>query len=100
MAAGMLIASALPQSDTEKTVLSDAGAAARKQANDLASKGFDAAKGVAVGVIADVAQQAVREGLSTTDLNATAQDFGRRVRKVAESATGAAFGTAKNTDAA
>ncbi len=100
LAAGMLIASALPQSDTEKTVLSDAGAAARKQANDLASKGFDAAKGVAVGVIADVAQQAVREGLSTTDLNATAQDFGRRVRKVAESATGAAFGTAKNTDAA
>ena len=100
LAVGMLIASALPQSDIEKGVLSDAGAQARKQANDLASKGFDAAKGIAVGVIADVAQQAVREGLSATDLNATVEDLGRRVRKVAESATGAAFGAAKTNDAA
>jgi hypothetical protein len=100
LAIGMLIASALPQSDIEKGVLNDAGAQARKQANDLASKGFDAAKGIAVGVIADVAEQAVREGLSTTDLNATVEDLGRRVRKVAESATGAAFGATKTNDAA
>jgi ElaB/YqjD/DUF883 family membrane-anchored ribosome-binding protein len=100
LAIGMLIASALPQSDIEKGVLSDAGAQARKQANDLASKGFDAAKNIAVGVIADVAEQAVREGLSPADLNAAAEDLGRRVRKVAESATGAAFGAAKTTDAA
>jgi ElaB/YqjD/DUF883 family membrane-anchored ribosome-binding protein len=100
LAIGMLIATALPQSDIEKGVLNVAGAQARKQANDLASRGFDAAKGMAVGVLADVAEQAVREGLSTTDLNATAEDLGRRVRKVAESATGAAFGAAKTTDAA
>jgi ElaB/YqjD/DUF883 family membrane-anchored ribosome-binding protein len=100
LAIGMLIASALAQSDLEKGVLNDAGAQARKQANDLASKGFDAAKGIAVGVIADVAEQAVREGLSATDVNAAAEDLGRRVRKVAESATGAAFGAAKTTDAA
>jgi gas vesicle protein len=100
LAIGMLIASALPQSDIEKGVLNDAGAQARKQANDLASKGFDAAKGIAVGVLADVAEQAVREGLSTTDLNATVEDLGRRVRKVAESATGAAFGATKTNDAA
>jgi hypothetical protein len=49
LAIGMLIASALPQSDVEKGVLNDAGAQARKQANDLASKGFDAAKGIAAG---------------------------------------------------
>jgi ElaB/YqjD/DUF883 family membrane-anchored ribosome-binding protein len=100
LAVGMLIASALPQSDIEKGVLNDAGAQARKQANDLASKGFDAAKGIAVGVLADVAEQAVREGLSATDLNATVEDLGRRVRKVAESATGAAFSATKTTDAA
>jgi hypothetical protein len=100
LAVGMLIASALPQSDTERGVLNNAGAAARKQANDLASRGFDAAKGVAVGVIADVAEQAVRGGLSATNVNAAAEDFGRRVRKVAESATGAAFGAAKTNDAA
>jgi ElaB/YqjD/DUF883 family membrane-anchored ribosome-binding protein len=100
LAIGMLIASALPQSDIEKGVLNDAGAQARKQANDLASKGFDAAKGIAVGVLADVAEQAVREGLSATDLNATVEDLGRRVRKVAESATGAAFSDTKTTDAA
>jgi ElaB/YqjD/DUF883 family membrane-anchored ribosome-binding protein len=100
LAAGMLIASALPQSDTEKSALSRAGVAARRQAHDLASKGFDAAKGLAVGVMADVAEQAVREGLSGTDLNAAADDLGRRVRKVAESATGAALGAAKTNDAA
>ena len=100
LAAGMLIASALPQSDTEKSALARAGVAARRQANDLASKGFDAAKGIAVGVMADVAEQAVREGLSGTDLNVAAEDLGRRVRKVADSATGAAFGAAKTNDAA
>jgi hypothetical protein len=100
LAVGMLIASALPQSDIEKGVLHDASEQARKQANDLASKGFDAAKGIAVGVIADVAEQAVRERLSATDLNAAAEDLGRRVRKVAESATGAAFSATKTTDAA
>ena len=47
-----------------------------------------------------MAEQAVREGLSATDLNATVEDLGRRVRKVAESATGAAFGSVKTTDAA
>jgi ElaB/YqjD/DUF883 family membrane-anchored ribosome-binding protein len=100
LAVGMLIASALPQSDIEKGVLHDAREQARKQANDLASKGFYAAKGIAVGVIADVAEQAVRERLSATDLNAAAEDLGRRVRKVAESATGAAFSATKTTDAA
>ena len=95
LAAGMLIASALPPSDVEKRVVSAVGAEARKQANDLASKGFDAAKGIAAGVIADVAEHAVREGLSATDLNAAAEDLGPRVRKVAESATSAAFGSAK-----
>jgi ElaB/YqjD/DUF883 family membrane-anchored ribosome-binding protein len=100
LAIGMLIASALPQSNVEKGVLNDAGAQARKQANDLASKGFDAAKGIAAGVFADVAEEAVREGLSTTDLHATVEDLGRRVRKVAESATGAAFGATKTNDAA
>jgi hypothetical protein len=100
LAIGMLIASALPQSDIERGVLNDAGAQARKQANALASKGFDAAKGIAVGVLADVAEQTVREGMSATDLNATVEDLGRRVRKVAESATGAAFSATKTTDAA
>ena len=95
LAAGMLIASALPPSDVEKRVVSAVGAEARKQANDLASKGFDAAKGIAAGVIADVAEHAVREGLSATDLHAAAEDLGPRVRKVAESATSAAFGSAK-----
>ncbi len=50
--------------------------------------------------MADVAEQAVREGLSGTDLNVAAEDLGRRVRKVADSATGAAFGAAKTNDAA
>lgn len=98
----MLIASALPRSDIEDSVLGDASADVQKRAKDLASKGFEAARGVASGVIADLAEQITQEGLTPSEINAAAADLGRRARKVAESATEAAFGAAndKSTDAA
>jgi uncharacterized phage infection (PIP) family protein YhgE len=91
---GMLIASALPQSDIEKDIMGSASADVRKSANELAAKQFDTVKGLASEAITDIADHASQEGLMPADLNAATEDLGRRVRKVAESASAAAFGRA------
>ena len=93
---GMLIASALPKSDIEKNILGSASADAQKRANEFASKQFDTVKDFASDAIADLAERAGQEGLRPADLNAAAEDLGRRVRKVAESASDAAFGYAND----
>jgi Protein of unknown function (DUF3618) len=91
---GMLIASALPKSDIEKDIMGGASADVRKRANELASQQFDTVKGLASEAIAGIADHASQEGLMPADLNAATEDLGRRVRKVAESASEAAFGRA------
>jgi hypothetical protein len=93
---GMLIASALPKSDIEKDIMGSASADVRKRANEFASRQLDTVKGLASDAIADLAVDANNEGLMPADLNAATEDFARRVRKVAESATDAAFGNANN----
>jgi hypothetical protein len=93
---GMLIASALPKSDIEKDIMGSASADVRKRANEFASRQLDTVKGLASEAIADLAADANNEGLMPADLNAATEDLGRRVRKVAESATDAAFGNANN----
>jgi hypothetical protein len=93
---GMLIASALPKSDIEKDILGSVSADVQKRANEFASKQFDTVKDLASDAIADVAEHASREGLMPADLNAATEDLGRRVRKVAESASDAAFGYAND----
>lgn len=89
---GLIIASALPKSDIENDIMGRASADVQKRANEVASKQFDSMKGLASEAIADLADHASQEGLMPTDLNAATEDLGRRVRKVAESATEAAFG--------
>jgi hypothetical protein len=91
LAIGMLIASVLPRSDIEKGIMGGASADVQKRADELASKGLETAKGIASSVLGDVSDQADQEGLTPTGLNAAAEDLGRRVRKVAENATTAAF---------
>ena len=102
LALGMLLASALPRSDLETTVMGNASAGAKKRAGELASQGFDAAKSVASSTISNVVDHAGQEGLNTADLNEATEDFGRRVRKVVDSAADAALGapSEKTTDAA
>jgi hypothetical protein len=93
---GMLIASALPKSDIEKDILGSVSADVQKRANEFASRQFDTVKDLASDAIADVAEHAGQEGLMPADLNAATEDLGRRVRKVAESASDAAFGYAND----
>jgi ElaB/YqjD/DUF883 family membrane-anchored ribosome-binding protein len=88
---GGLIASALPKSELEEELVGDAAAAAKRRASEAASKGFDAAKGVAGEILENVARQAGAEGLTPDKLDESARDLGRRVRRVAESAVTTAF---------
>ena len=69
----------------------------QKRANALASKQFDNVKGLASEAIADIADHVSQEGLTPADLNAATEDLGRRVRRVAESASEAAFGRPDKT---
>jgi hypothetical protein len=91
---GMLIASALPKSDIEKDLMGSASADVRKRAIEVASTQFDSVKGLASDAMADFADQSGREGVTPADLNTATEDLGRRVRKVAESASEATFGRA------
>jgi hypothetical protein len=93
---GMLIASALPKSDIERNIIGSASADVRKRANEFAATQLDTVKGLASDAIADLAENANKEGLMPADLNPAAEDLGRRVRKVAESASNAAFGYAND----
>ena len=88
---GGLIASALPKSELEDDLVGDAATAAKRRASEAASKGFDAAKGVAGEILENVARQAGAEGLTPDKLDESAREIGQRVRRVAESAVTTAF---------
>ena len=94
---GGLIASALPKSELEEDLIGEAAAAAKRRANEAASKGFDAAKGVAGEILENVARQAGAEGLTPDQLDQSARDLGQRVRRVAESAVTTAFDLDKSS---
>jgi hypothetical protein len=88
---GGLIASALPRSETEQSLIGEASARAKRRAQEAASQGFEAAKGAAGDIIQNVARQANAEGLTRDDLVASAKNIGQRIRRVAESAVTTAF---------
>jgi ElaB/YqjD/DUF883 family membrane-anchored ribosome-binding protein len=88
---GGLIASALPRSEIEDTLVGEASEAAKNRARDAASRGFDAAKGAAGEILENVARQAGAEGLTSGGLETAAKDIGQRVRRVTEAAVTTAF---------
>ena len=94
---GGLIASALPKSELEEDLVGEAAAAAKRRASEAASRGFDAAKGVAGEILENAARQAGAEGLTPDQLDQSARDLGQRVRRVAESAVTTAFDPDKSS---
>jgi hypothetical protein len=93
---GGLIASVLPRSGIEDSLVGDASTAVKRQAQAAASQGFDAAK-TAVGEVYDEAtRQAEAEGLTPDGIDEAAHDVGQRVRRVAESAVTTAFEPAQD----
>jgi hypothetical protein len=88
---GGLIASALPRSDIEDGLVGNASTAVKRHAQAAASQGFDAAKNAVGEVYDEASRQAEEEGLTPDGIGKAAQDFGQRVRRVAESAVTTAF---------
>jgi hypothetical protein len=88
---GGLIASALPRSDLEDDLIGDASSAVKRRAETAASQSFDMARAVGAEMYDETARQAEAEGLTTKGVSEAAQDIGRRVRRVTESAVATAF---------
>ena len=94
LAVGALIASCLPRSDVEEGLMGGASAAVQDRAKDVAARGVETAKEVAAAAYSGAAKRAQDEGLTPEGVHEAAQDLGEKMRKVADSATNAAFGTA------
>ncbi len=88
---GGLIASVLPKSDIENSLIGDASNAVKRRARQAAAAGFDSAKDATGEIFANVAQQASAEGLTPDSLADGAQDVRDRVQRVAERAVTTAF---------
>jgi ElaB/YqjD/DUF883 family membrane-anchored ribosome-binding protein len=88
---GGLIASVLPRSETEESLLGEASNTVKDRARQAAAAGFDSAKGAVGEIAANVAQQASAEGLTPDDLAEGAADVGQRLQRVAERAVTTAF---------
>lgn len=93
---GGLIASALPRSDLEDDLIGDASSAVKTRAQSAASQGLDVARNVVGEVYDETARRAEAEGLTTKGISEAAQDIGRRVRHVTESAVTTAFEPAQS----
>ena len=91
LGAGMLLASALPRSDIERTVAGGVVDAAKFRAADLASQGLEAAKDAAAAIISEVAERAHHEGLDASGRQGPADDLRHGMEPVAETATTAAL---------
>jgi hypothetical protein len=88
---GGLIASALPKLEMEENLMGDASKEARRRAQEAAARGFETAKGAADEIVTNVARKAEAEGLTPDGLAQSAQDFGQRLRRVAERGITTAF---------
>lgn len=88
MVAGGFVASALPPTQAERSVVGAVSGAARF----AAQQGVNAAVGVAAGAAVDMARRAAEHGLDADRFREAAQDYGERATKVAEAAADAAMG--------
>jgi uncharacterized phage infection (PIP) family protein YhgE len=93
---GALIASALPPSAIEDDLIGDASTAVRRGAQSAVSQSLEAAKSAAREVVDEAVGQAETVGLTSESIGEAADDLGRRVRRVAESALSTAFDPDKN----
>lgn len=88
---GGLIASALPATEIEGSLMGAASKSARRRAQSAADRGVSAVSGAAREGMRRAAQQADAEGLDAEGLSEASRDIGRRLRRVAEAAVTTAF---------
>jgi ElaB/YqjD/DUF883 family membrane-anchored ribosome-binding protein len=95
---GGLIASILPKSETEDSVLGETSETVKRRARQATAAGFESAKGATGEILANAAQQASAEGLTPEGLAEGVQDVGQRVQHVAERAVTTAFEPDQNSE--
>jgi ElaB/YqjD/DUF883 family membrane-anchored ribosome-binding protein len=88
---GALIASALPRSNLEVSMIGEAGNAVKRGADAAAARGIRDAKDAVSGTYDEAARQAKAEGLAPEGVDASARDIGQRLKRVAEAAVTTAF---------
>jgi hypothetical protein len=88
---GALIASALPRSDIEDSVMGEAGKAVKRKADAAAARGIHAAKDAVSGSYEQATRQADAEGLTPEGMDTGAREIGQRLKRVAEAAVTTAF---------
>jgi ElaB/YqjD/DUF883 family membrane-anchored ribosome-binding protein len=93
LAIGAFIAAAFPATRTEENLFGETSEALRRQAETIADKGVDAAR----GVVERAAQAASEQDLSADGLNKVADDLTGKMRAVAERGVEAALGAPKKT---
>lgn len=95
---GGLIASILPRSETEESLLGETSDKIKRRARQAAAAGFESAKGAADEIIANVAQQASAEGLTPDSIAEGARDVTQRLQRVADRAVTTAFDPDQNNE--
>jgi ElaB/YqjD/DUF883 family membrane-anchored ribosome-binding protein len=93
---GGLIASAIPRSDVEGSLIGGARNSLKRQADRAAAGGIRAAKEAVGHGYDEAARQAQAEGLTPDGLSEAAREVGERLRHVAEAAVTTAFEPAQD----
>ena len=93
---GGLIASAVPRSDIEASMIGGVSKSLKRQAGRAAAGAVRTAKEAAGQGLDEAARQAQEEGLTSEGLGEAARDVGERLRHVAEAAVTTAFEPAQN----
>lgn len=88
---GGLIASALPKSETEESLMGQASDRMKRRARQAAAAGYESAKDSTGEILANVAQQASAEGLTPDRFAEGVEDVRHRLQRVADRAVTTAF---------
>jgi hypothetical protein len=88
---GGLIASVLPKSEMEESLIGETSDMAKSRVAEAAAAGFEAAKRATGVILSNVERQASAEGLTPDGLEQSAREIGQKVRHVAETAVTTAF---------
>ena len=88
---GGLIASVLPKSEMEESLIGETSDRAKRRVEEAAAAGFEAAKQATGEILSNVKRQASAEGLTPDALDQSAREIDQKLRQVAERALTTAF---------
>jgi ElaB/YqjD/DUF883 family membrane-anchored ribosome-binding protein len=92
LAIGAFIAASLPSSEAENRMFGESSDDIKDKALEAASQGVERAKGVAAGMVGDVAAAAAREGLDAEGLTRAVQGVTESVKSVVDKGLKTALG--------